>query len=801
MKQTPFIFGILLPTLLLSSCGEASSVPPSSASSSLPSSTSSQGDGSIALLAENLAKFGTHFGIATTGTDLLSKAELSGQESTLYSAVYRLFYQEFKDTMPEFKGARRFGAAPKVELTGVPADVAPAIAFLQDHGLYTPTSGATDWADGAMSEIEIATYCDRFSAYYGTSLKDDYFSTVNHDALYENSATAEIEPSTSHYRTSIVDAKVIQNWVGNLLKETGSNPYLQSAQAFEETLLDTASRKDATHGILNAVNSILNTTSEASFLSAVESLSATQYYDPLFVDQDYLGLTLVSGDSIEECMLFNAGSFDTKVTDFSDDSTYLNGYRDWAKAIFLGLGISDSKATQLAAGYRAYIKGTLTSFLKTHVGGSLSIPNAKDITYGQDFNVYQHLIRAGFSDVATEKGGHYFLRSSPWAKASFDTLFGADSTLAMKQGLALMNEVKRYYLSLPTDALKAYEKSDTLPTDYFSSLSLFKGYVSEALSKDIVGYYTPSASYTEAVTLAQTLFKDAQSAFSARMAGESWLSSNAIAASQVKLSAMKACLFGTFKDGSKISYDSPNYIALANGGTFFLNQVAYDPSLYLYHQALIGTAETFESAIAAMNPLTANAFYLPNRNGLYVTLGYLASKDNFVTMSKERFYSELGWALCHEMTHGFDTNGIFYNAQGQYDSAWWSNSDRLTYVLRALDVETHYDGAEVYPGEATDGTTILSEAVADLGGIRLCLDLAKKESSFDYDAFWKDAATTFCSEASRSFYEAKLAKDVHPFGRVRVNCAFNTFDEFVNTYSLAPGDLMYVEPAGRPAIW
>jgi predicted metalloendopeptidase len=40
-----------------------------------------------------------------------------------------------------------------------------------------------------------------------------------------------------------------------------------------------------------------------------------------------------------------------------------------------------------------------------------------------------------------------------------------------------------------------------------------------------------------------------------------------------------------------------------------------------------------------------------------MTLGFLLSKDNFASMSSEQLYSDLGWGIGHEMTHGFDTNG------------------------------------------------------------------------------------------------------------------------------------------------
>ena len=112
-----------------------------------------------------------------------------------------------------------------------------------------------------------------------------------------------------------------------------------------------------------------------------------------------------------------------------------------------------------------------------------------------------------------------------------------------------------------------------------------------------------------------------------------------------------------------------------------------------------------------------------------------------------------------------------------------------------------YDGYEIYPGLAAKGEKEVSENVADLGGIRLLLDLGASQTSFDYGKFFNYAATNFCDIASRSRFLAKNYNDVHAFGRARINRCFASFNEFANTYSLKEGDHMYVAPTARVAIW
>ena len=803
MKQNLVIFGFLLPALLLAGCGQNTSSVSSTSSSILTSIPDSQPDqdGSIKSLATGVATLGARYGGTLSGDELLAAAGLSGKEGSLYQNVFQLLYQEFKDIMPAKTGQRYFSGAPAYKISGIPSNCVDAVNFLIKYGLYTPSNSNKTFEIKTMPADEISTYFDRFCAYFGTNLKDDFYSTLNHDKLFENPDTSKLEPNSNYYRSSVVDSRVIQSWVSDLLKKDPANSYLQSANAFEETLVDETSKNDPTRGIVSAINALISPTTEAAFLTAAESLAAEQYQDPLFQNQSYEALRDSSSRKLFVSLGFTSRTFDTSITDLSDTSKYLLNWKNWVKSLFLGLNFSESKSEELAGGYIDCIRGILTKFKADSSGGSVLLANLKNQTFGTSFNVYTHLVNSGFGDIAAGKENYYYVTNYSWMKATFNTLFGTEATLAMKQAYAAMNEISHYHLSLPLAALKAYEEVDALPSDYFTSNSLFKSYVSAAISSDVAGYYQSQSDYSKSVQLGLNLFKDASSVFSTRISNETWLSSTAIAASQNKLNAIKGCCFGSFSDGTQMEYTSPQYISVASGGSFYQNQVRYDRSIYTQSQADIGLPETFAMVVKEMNPLTANAFYVPGKNAFYVTLGFLASKSSFITMSQEHFLAELGWALCHEMTHGFDTNGINYDETGTWNQSWWPTEDRLVYTSRAEAVADYYDGYEVFPGEPTLGPNVVSEAVADLGGIRLCLDIAKKNASFDYDSFWKDAATNFCAIATRDFYDNKLANDVHPFGRARVNRAFSTFDEFTNTYQLSESDAMYEDPNDRVAIW
>ena len=77
------------------------------------------------------------------------------------------------------------------------------------------------------------------------------------------------------------------------------------------------------------------------------------------------------------------------------------------------------------------------------MAGSVLLANLKNQTFGTNFNVYTHLVNSGFGDIAAGKENYYYVTNYSWMKATFNTLFGTEATLAMKQAYAAMSNVTR----------------------------------------------------------------------------------------------------------------------------------------------------------------------------------------------------------------------------------------------------------------------------------------------------------------------------------------------------------------------
>ena len=112
-----------------------------------------------------------------------------------------------------------------------------------------------------------------------------------------------------------------------------------------------------------------------------------------------------------------------------------------------------------------------------------------------------------------------------------------------------------------------------------------------------------------------------------------------------------------------------------------------------------------------------------------------------------------------------------------------------------------YNNINLFGSNNVSGNTVNTEATADMGGIKVMLQLAREIPNFDYDAFFKAAANTWCIQPYSDSEANSRLSDAHPFAYLRVNVTLAQFDEFVETYNIQPGDGMFIPSNERVKIW
>lgn len=201
------------------------------------------------------------------------------------------------------------------------------------------------------------------------------------------------------------------------------------------------------------------------------------------------------------------------------------------------------------------------------------------------------------------------------------------------------------------------------------------------------------------------------------------------------------------------------------------------------------------------SPLAIGGKYYPMENAFYIGAGALTG-EVYNGASRETVLATIGYHIGHELSHGFDINGMMYDAEGAQNPVA-SESDMARYWEKANTISESASRIKLLDDLNVLGGQQLGEIIADIEGLRLVLDLAKKEEQFNYDAFFRAYARLYFGYYSdREDYFATFSSEVHPSLFVRANFTVQFMEEFYETYpSVVEGTPMYLPPEERELIW
>ena len=195
---------------------------------------------------------------------------------------------------------------------------------------------------------------------------------------------------------------------------------------------------------------------------------------------------------------------------------------------------------------------------------------------------------------------------------------------------------------------------------------------------------------------------------------------------------------------------------------------------------------------------TVNAFYSPGSND-FIILNALAS--GLIGETIEERYGMLGMVIGHEITHAFDETGSQFDENGNYNN-WWTSADRKVFNAKVDKMKTFFSNIALKKDYYVDGDDISAEATADMGGLKVAIELGKKVPNFDFEKFFMSYARLWSRPAMDiNVIEESAESDSHPFPYLRGNATLAQFDEFINTFDIKPGDGMYIPEDQRVKIW
>lgn len=194
-----------------------------------------------------------------------------------------------------------------------------------------------------------------------------------------------------------------------------------------------------------------------------------------------------------------------------------------------------------------------------------------------------------------------------------------------------------------------------------------------------------------------------------------------------------------------------------------------------------------------------NAYYDPNQNVIVFPAAVLQAPFYSLKQSSSQNFGGIGAVIAHEISHAFDNNGAKFDEYGNLNN-WWNDDDLNHFEQLAQAVIAQFDGLTT-PAGKVNGKLVVSENIADAGGLSCASAAAKRHQDCDLSAFFINWAKIWCMKSSLQRQQLLLKIDVHAPNILRANVQPQNIDDFYQTFNIKEGDGMYLPKEKRIAIW
>ena len=194
-----------------------------------------------------------------------------------------------------------------------------------------------------------------------------------------------------------------------------------------------------------------------------------------------------------------------------------------------------------------------------------------------------------------------------------------------------------------------------------------------------------------------------------------------------------------------------------------------------------------------------NACYDPNRNDITFPAAILQKPFYSLQQSVSENLGGIGAVIAHEISHAFDNNGAQFDENGNLNN-WWSEEDYAAFKKLTQDMIEEWDGIE-YGGGKVNGELVVSENIADNGGMAVTLAIMHHTEGADFQKYFTNWAKIWCLKAKPEYIQLLLVNDVHSPAKLRANIQVRNFPEWYEAFGVTANDQMYIAPEKRIIIW
>lgn len=201
----------------------------------------------------------------------------------------------------------------------------------------------------------------------------------------------------------------------------------------------------------------------------------------------------------------------------------------------------------------------------------------------------------------------------------------------------------------------------------------------------------------------------------------------------------------------------------------------------------------------AMPAHMVNAYYNPSFNIIVFPAAILQAPFYSLNQKASENFGGIGAVIAHEISHAFDNNGAKFDEFGNLKN-WWTKDDLNAFEKLAQAMIAQFDGLQTEAGKV-NGKLVVSENIADAGGLSCALEAAKEDPQADIAAFFINWARIWGTKASLERQKLLLAIDVHSPHILRANVQPKNLADFYTTFNVQPGDGMWLDEDKRVNIW
>ena len=240
------------------------------------------------------------------------------------------------------------------------------------------------------------------------------------------------------------------------------------------------------------------------------------------------------------------------------------------------------------------------------------------------------------------------------------------------------------------------------------------------------------------------------------------------------------------------------------------NKLAFDSKDSLYKamevlgriRTLDNNSKLFQDVARTEWPMPGhmvNACYSPTSNDITFPAAILQAPFYSIKQSRSENLGGIGAVIGHEISHAFDNNGAKCDENGNLNN-WWTDEDFKRFEERTHAMIEEFDGIELPQGKV-NGTFIVSENIADNGGMAVTLEMMSHLKNADYQAYFCNWARVWCMKARPEYLQLLLSVDVHGPAVLRANMQPRNFPEWYKAFGVTEKDGMYLAPEKRVVIW